>query len=147
GTGCHEKLRKDSLAEPVIQSDNGSGFISKEFKSTLRANGLPHRRIRPRTPTDNAIVERANRTVREEIESGLVTDYAEAVSSIDRTVLWYNTGRRHSSLNYLMPKDYYRGDPDVLLAVREAKMEMAKSIRKENNIKNRNRGEVTGIVS
>lgn len=28
-----EKLREDSMAEPVIQSDNGSGFISMGFNS------------------------------------------------------------------------------------------------------------------
>ena len=38
----------------------------------------------------------------------------------------------NSSLNYLRPADYYRGDPGVLLAVREAKMETARKIRREN---------------
>ena len=35
-----EKLRKDSLPEPVIQSDNGSSFIAMEFKIVLRENHL-----------------------------------------------------------------------------------------------------------
>ena len=142
-----DKLRKDSIAEPIIQSDNGSAFISVEFKMVLKANNLTHKRIRPHTPKDNAIVERVNKTVREEIETELITDYQKAVESIDRTINWYNNTRRHSSLNYLPPKEYYRGEPDVLLAVREAKLEMAKGIRRENNMKNKKRGEVTGIVS
>ena len=77
----------------------------------------------------------------------LITDYEEAVESIDHTIKWYNNTRRHSSLNYLPPKEYYRGEPEVLLAVREAKLETAKRIRRENNMKNKKRGEVTGIVS
>ncbi|MHB1440878.1 MAG: transposase [Cuniculiplasma sp.] len=129
-----EKLRKGSLAEPDIQSDNGSGFISMEFKTVLKANNLTHKRIKPHTPTDNAFIERANRTVREELETTIVLDFQDAVVSIDRIVHWYNNERRHSSLNYLPPTEYYRGDPDVRIAVREAKMEMAKRIRKENNI-------------
>ncbi len=35
-----EKLRKDSIFEPVIQSDNGSSFIAMEFKIVLRENHL-----------------------------------------------------------------------------------------------------------
>ena len=77
----------------------------------------------------------------------MITDYQKAVESIDYTINWYNNTRRHSSLNYLPPKKYYRGEPDVLLAVRESKLEIAKGIRRENNMKNKKRGEVTGIVS
>ena len=44
-----EKLRRVSLAEPVIQSDNGSSFIAIEFKSTLKANNLTQKLIKPHT--------------------------------------------------------------------------------------------------
>ena len=142
-----EKLRKDSAAEPVIQSDNGSGFIAMEFGIVLRENNLTHKRIRPHTPTDNAFVERANRTVREELESSIVTSFPEAEKSIDHIVNWYNNERRHSSLNYLRPVDYYRGDPQVLLAIREAKVEAAKRIRREDNMKDRKGGVAAGSVS
>ena len=40
-----EILRKDSIATPVIQTDNGSAFISLEFKVVLRENRLTHSRI------------------------------------------------------------------------------------------------------
>jgi len=61
-----EKLRKDSIASPVIQSENGSAFISMDFYTVLSNNGLTHKRIHPRTPEENGIVERANKTVGEE---------------------------------------------------------------------------------
>ncbi|EQD76645.1 Integrase, catalytic core domain protein, partial [mine drainage metagenome] len=121
--------------EPIIQSDNGSAFISFEFKTVLKANNLTHKRIRPHTPKDNAIVERVNKTVRENIEATLITDYQDAIRIIDQTIEWYNNKRRHSSLNYLPPKEYYIEEPEILLAVREAKLEMAREIRKENNMK------------
>ena len=35
-----DKLRKDSIAEPVIQSDNGSSFIAMEFGIVLKQNNL-----------------------------------------------------------------------------------------------------------
>ena len=141
-----EKLRKDSPAEPVIQSDNGSAFISMEFRIVLKENHLTHKRIHPHTPEQNAIVERTNRTVRDEIDMAVVLDYQDAVKIIDRIVGWYNNERRHSSLNYLRPADYYRGDPGVLLAVREAKMETARKIRRENNMNNRKGGVATGSL-
>ena len=140
-----EILRKDSLADPDIQSDNGSGFISMEFKIVLKANNLTHKRIKPHTPTDNAIIERANRTVREELETDIVSDFQGTEKSIDHIVQRYNNERRHSSLNYLPPREYYRGEPDVRIAVREAKIEMAKRIRRENNMKDRNGGEAAGV--
>ena len=40
-----EKLRKDSIVSPVIQSDNGSAFISMDFNTVLSNNGLTHKRI------------------------------------------------------------------------------------------------------
>ena len=38
------------LARPEIRSDNGSGYISKEFKVVLTENGLGHHRIKPHCP-------------------------------------------------------------------------------------------------
>jgi len=60
-----EKLRKDSIALPVIRSDDGSTFISMDFNTVLN-NCLTHKRIHPRTPEQNGIIERDNKTVREE---------------------------------------------------------------------------------
>ena len=53
-----DKLRKDSVAEPVIQSDNGSSFIAMEFRIVLRENHLTQKLIRPHTPEQNGIPKR-----------------------------------------------------------------------------------------
>jgi transposase InsO family protein len=142
-----EKLRKDSLATPIIQTDNGSAFISMEFKIVLRENSLTHKRIHPHSPTDNALIERGNRTVREEADSRIMVNYQDAVSTIDEIVIWYNTKRRHSSLHYLTPKDYYRGDPEDLLRNRKFKLDKARSIRKEMNMMKRKGGEAAKSTS
>jgi len=60
-----EKL--DGLARPLIQSDHGSGFISREFAETLSEFGVTHKKIRPHTPTDNAEIERYHRTLDERL--------------------------------------------------------------------------------
>lgn len=35
-----DKLMEDRIAEPVIQSDNGSSFIAMEFRMMLKRNNL-----------------------------------------------------------------------------------------------------------
>ena len=39
-------------ARPEIQSDNGSGYIAREFLAVLKENGLGHHRIRPHCPEE-----------------------------------------------------------------------------------------------
>ena len=142
-----EKLRKDSVAEPVIQSDNGSSFIAMEFRTVLKQNNLTQKLIRPHTPEQNGIVERANKTMRESLAPVILTDYEEGRSEISRIIEYYNTNRRHSSLNYLTPKQYCRGNPEELLRIRESKIERARILRRERNMKERKGGETAGTVS
>ena len=141
-----ENLRRDSLALPVIQSDNGSAFISLDFKIVLNSNGLTQKRIHPHAPEQNGIVERANKTMREELSPLIITDYQNAQSEISRIVHWYNNERMHSSLNYLTPGDYYRGDPDELLRIREEKIRMGRISRKETNMRDRKGGVMAGAI-
>ncbi len=141
-----DNLRKNSLSEPVIQSDNGSSFIAMEFKLVLKENHLTQKLIKPHTPEQNGIVERANKTMRESLVPIILTDYEQAKSEISRIIQHYNNERRHSSLQYLTPKQYYRGEPDVLLAVREAKIEKARILRRVANMKERKGGETAGTV-
>jgi putative transposase len=103
-----DRLRKDSLSLPVIQSDNGSSFIAMEFRTVLRENHLTQKLIRPHTPEQNGIVERANKTMRESLVPVILTDYEQAKHEISRIVDHYNNKRKHSSLNFLTPRQYYR---------------------------------------
>jgi hypothetical protein len=52
----------------------------------------------------------------------------------------------HSSLNYLTPRDYYRGNPDELLRIREEKIRMGRISRKEKNMKARKGGVMAGAT-
>ena len=51
----------------------------------------------------------------------------------------YNHVRVHSALQFLRPVDYYRGDPAALLAERRRKLRTARELRKQENIKLRQR--------
>ena len=112
-----------------------------EFKTVLRENHLTQKLIYPHTPEQNRIVERANKTMRESLVPVILTGFEQAKSELSTIIDHYNNKRRHSSLHYLTPVQYYRGDPDVLLAVREAKINMARVIRKERNMERKKGGE------
>jgi putative transposase len=127
------------VAKPEIRSDNGSGYISKEFKIVLKENGLGHHRIKPHCPEENGLIERVHRTLREELEGELLTNLLEAEKVLARVVRRYNEERLHSALGYLTPKDYYRGNPEERFAERRRKLAVARHQRREKNLELRQR--------
>jgi transposase InsO family protein len=124
---------------PVIQTDNGSGYISQEFKKVLAERGLNHVRIRPHCPEENGLVERTHRTLGEALDAMEFKDLEQARHAVDEVVRWYNEERLHSALKYLRPMDYYRGDPASLLEERRRKLAEARHRRKEANLEIRQR--------
>ena len=119
---------------PAIRSDNGSCYISREFGGVLDEHGLSHRKIKPHCPEENGTMERANRTLGEALEGEDLTNYLEGVKAIGKVIGWYNEQRLHSALGFLRPKDYYRGDPDGLYAIRRQKLSQARHRRREKNL-------------
>jgi transposase InsO family protein len=126
--------RGELLAKPEIRSDNGSCYISKEFHGVLEHYGLTHVKIRPHCPEENGIMERSNRTVREALEDEELTSRYQAEAALGRIIAWYNDERLHSSLGYLRPRDYYRGDPQSLHEARRQKLAVARHQRREKNL-------------
>lgn len=124
---------------PVIQSDHGSAFIAGEFAKTLAACGVGHALIRPHTPTDNGLIERYHRTLGERIAEHELPDFTSAKAVIAEIIQDYNQRRLHSALNFLRPVDYYRGDPQTLLAERRRRLQQARELRKQQNVKLRQR--------
>ncbi len=91
----------------IIQTDNGSEF-AKLFEETCTKLKIPHYFSRVKTPRDNAINERFNRTLKEEfIQLGNFT--ADLLLFNQRLTEWlieYDFNRPHQSLDYLSPVEY-----------------------------------------
>ncbi len=90
----------DGDVRPDIQSDHGSGFVSREFAETLRAAGVTHKKIRPHTPTDNAEIERCQRTIGERLDGHELEDLVQARAVIAEIIDDYNHVRLRSSDAY-----------------------------------------------
>jgi transposase InsO family protein len=120
---------------PRLRSDNGSCYVSREFRGVLDEHQLGHQRIKPHCPEENGIIERSNRTLREALDGAELTDLLQARDVIAGIVKWYNEDRLHSALGYLRPIDYYRGDPAALHEQRRRKMAEARHRRREKNLK------------
>jgi transposase InsO family protein len=122
------------MATPEIRSDNGSCYISKEFRVVLKENGLAHHRIQPHCPEENGLIERANRTMRECLEGEELSDLMTAQRVMTRLVRRYNEERLHSALGYLPPREFYRGEPSRRFEERRIKLYQARHRRRERNL-------------
>jgi transposase InsO family protein len=134
-----ETLPRDSAGrlgeKPAIRSDNGSGYVSREFGGVLDEHGLSHRRIRPHCPEENGLIERAQRTFGEALDGHDLANHLQAQDVIAKMIRWYNEERLHSALGFLRPADYYRGQPQALREERRRKLAQARHRRKEMNLR------------
>lgn len=91
----------------TVQTDNGSEFL-KEFEKRCKELDIPHYYIYPRTPKQNAYVERSHGSDAEEFyKYGNVYQDRGAMNRKIRE--WedvWNTIRPHESLNYQTPNEY-----------------------------------------
>lgn len=91
-----------------LHHDNGSEF-KKDFEKACRQLSLPQWYSRVRTPKDNAVLERFNRTIQEEFVEMIDIGLEDAQEFNQRLLDWlieYNSIRPHQALDYLTPIEY-----------------------------------------
>jgi transposase InsO family protein len=127
-------LEKVPGKRPRIVRDNGSQFVSKDWREVIRHFEIEEIPIRVRHPESNGRIERYHRSVREEgLGDQESEDYYQARDILEQWVEYYNHDRLHSALNYLRPVDYYKGNPEALMAARKNKLTTATARRKNIN--------------
>lgn len=98
----------DEYGKPMgIRTDNGPEFTSYLFQNWLDNNNIEWIKIQKGKPQQNAIVERFNRTYREDILDANLFSSLNHVYDITKP--WkedYNEQRPHEALNYCTPNEY-----------------------------------------
>ena len=89
-----------------LRSDNGTQFICNTVESFLSMMNIPHERIHPATPKEDAHIESFNSILeRELIRRFEFETYDDAESTINRFVDFYNNKRLHTAIGYITPRE------------------------------------------
>lgn len=90
-----------------MRMDNGPQLVSLALASWAKVHGVLLEFINPGNPTQNAFIERFNRTYQTEIlDFYLFRTLNEARKITECWLGEYNSERPHESLNKLMPEEY-----------------------------------------
>ncbi len=99
-----------SAVTRIVQTDNGSEFLGV-FDQYCQGQDIKHEFIYPRSPKIHGVVERFNRTLKEEFiqrQAETIYDTTPFKRKLDRYLNWYNTQRPHYSLKYSTPLEYLK---------------------------------------
>lgn len=91
-----------------LHHNNGSEF-QKDFEQACKELALPQWYSRVKTPTDNVVLERFNRTIQEEFVDIIDIDLEDIQEVNGRLTEWlieYNSIRPHQALDYKTPLSY-----------------------------------------
>lgn len=90
-----------------IRSDNGPEFIAEVISDWCKNAGIEWEYIQPGKPTQNSLIERFNRTFRQDVLNCYMFESLSQIRNYANAWLWmYNNERPHSSLGYLTPVEF-----------------------------------------
>lgn len=101
--------RKDDLSGLIHHSDRGIQYCSTGYVNQLKAYNINISMTEDSNPTDNAIAERVNGIIKQELiyRQKLNEDIYELETKLRTFIMYYNSKRPHMSLNMQTPDEVY----------------------------------------
>lgn len=102
-------LRLTPLKVLAVQTDQGSEFRA-EFEPACHDKGITQYLNDPYDPTQNAIVERFNKTARDDFcykKELPFTDFKSFNKRLDKFAKFFNTQRHYQDIQNLTPMKFY----------------------------------------
>jgi transposase InsO family protein len=99
---------KSAYKDCIHHSDRGIQYCCDLYTKKLADNGFIISMTEDSEPTDNAIAERVNRTIKEEFTTEKeisFKNFIEANKQLKKFIEFYNTDRPHSSVEWLTPNE------------------------------------------
>jgi putative transposase len=92
----------------IVHSDRGSHYASGDYQAALEFHGFLCSRSRKGNGYDNAAMESFFHSLKvEQVNASRYQTREEAKADVFEYIeTYYNTVRRHSTLNYLSPRDF-----------------------------------------
>lgn len=98
------RIKGDEIIKPIIHSDGGGQYYSKEFLSLTRGC---LRNSMCETVYENPHAERINGTIKNGYIKGYnPTDFKSLIRKLDKAVYMYNNEKGHSSIDHFTPVEF-----------------------------------------
>jgi putative transposase len=117
----------------VLLSDNGSGYLSRQFSEYLRLVGVRHIVASPYHPQTNGKIERYHRSIKGEINLVPYEMPGELREAIEAFIEYYNYRRYHEGLGNVTPYDVYTGKYLKIIQRRKEAKSRTLQARKDYN--------------
>jgi transposase InsO family protein len=124
----------------VLLSDNGSGYLSRQFGEYLRLVEIKHVIASPYHPQTNGKIERYHRTIKGEIKMVPYEMPGQLKEAIREFIDYYNYQRYHEGLGNITPYDVYKGRHLEIIQKRKEAKGKTLEARKDYNRTARKRG-------
>lgn len=134
-----EKLVEWRGKPEKIRSDNGPEFVAEAMREWCANKNIQWEFIQPGKPTQNSLIERFNRTFRQDVlDCYMFESLAEARKYANAWIWMYNNVRPHSSLGQLSPTEFLS---------KYGKLSEFPSFQQDNNSKSDWNSLVLGVAS
>jgi len=124
----------------VLLSDNGSGYLSRQFGEYLRLVEIKHIIASPYHPQTNGKIERYHRTIKGEIKMVPHEMPGQLKEAIKEFIYYYNYQRYHEGLGNITPYDVYTGKHLEIIQKRKEAKDKTLEARRDYNRTARKRG-------